>query len=202
MITRWIRLPAGRTRLRACLLALVMSMSFAPAAWSTPCDPTLIPPVPDCELQKQQPIHFSGWETQYWDFYCSGDHPYYWGLNSNIVVNFTWDNSCFSVIENLFGENSPNKFSGLFTNWCINGQSTTVTLGCSNQPPPGFTPACNIVAGPVGDPGCPQSNIQNHCSATLPPICFLTATETCSNGTRYECTADIGIVWCFQCGPQ
>ena len=85
-MTRWIRLPAGRTRLRTCLLALVMSMSFAPAAWSRPCDPTLIPPVPNCKLQKQQPIQFSGWETQYWDFYCSGDHPYYWGLNSNIVV--------------------------------------------------------------------------------------------------------------------
>jgi hypothetical protein len=58
------------------------------------------------------------------------------------------------------------------------------------------------VAGPFDDPGCPQSNIQNHCNSGLPPICFQNFTETCSNGTRYLCTADIGIVWCYQCGPQ
>ena len=202
MKTMSIRLPAWRALLRACLLALVMSMSFAPAVSSTPCDPTIFQPVPECAPQQQQAVRFSGWETQYWDFYCTSDHPYFWGLSSSVMLNFTWDNSCFSAIENVFGETAANKFSGLFTNWCIDGQNITVTLGCSKQPPPGFAPACNIVGGPFGDPGCPQSNIQNHCSSGLPPICFLNFTETCSNGTRYLCTADIGIVWCYQCGPQ
>jgi hypothetical protein len=67
-------------------------------------------------------------------------------------VNFTWDNSCFSVIENVFGEIAPNKFSGLFTNWCT-AQDVTVTLGCSSHPPPGFAPGCNIVGERVGRSG-------------------------------------------------
>ena len=174
-------------------------LSYHLTLGSTPCDPSIFSPVPDCEPQQQAPVSYTFWETQYWDYYCSGDHPYFWGLSSNIPVNFTWDNSCFSVIENVFGEIAPNKFSGLFTNWCT-AQDVTVTLGCSSQPPPGFAPACNIVGERVGDPGCSQSNIQNHCSSGLPPICFQTFSETCSNGDRYFCTADVGFIWCYQCG--
>jgi len=190
--------PAGGTLLQAALLALVTSVIFVSTAWGTPCDPTIFQPVPDCEPQKQAPVSYSFWETQYWDYYCTGDHPYFWGLSSNVILNFTWDNSCFSAIENVFGETSANKFSGLFTNWC-GAQDIVVTLGCSSQPPPGFA-SCNITGSPVGDPGCPQSNIQNHCSSTIPPICFQTSIETCGNGTRYYCTADVGFVVCYQCG--
>jgi hypothetical protein len=100
-------------------------LSYHLTLWSTPCDPSIFSPVPDCEPQQQAPVSYTFWETQYWDYYCSGDHPYFWGLSSNIRVNFTWDNSCFSVIENVFGEIAPNKFSGLFTNWCT-AQDVTV----------------------------------------------------------------------------
>ena len=112
MTTMSIRLPARRPLLRACLLALVMSMSFAPAVWSTPCDPTIFQPVPECAPQQQTAVRFSGWETQYWDYYCTSDHPYFWGLSSSVMLNFTWDNSCFSAIENVFGETAANKARG------------------------------------------------------------------------------------------
>jgi hypothetical protein len=191
------RLPARRVPAWAWLLAFVMSMSFASAVWGTPCDQSIFQPVPDCVPQQQAPVHFDDSETQYWDYYCTGTHPYFWGLSSGYMKNFTWDSWCFSAIENVFGENFPSKFSGLFTNWCT-GHDITVTLGCSSQPPPGFAPACNFVGDPVDDPGCPQSNIQNHCASGF-PICFQTATETCGNGDRYFCTGDVGLVWCYKC---
>jgi hypothetical protein len=155
--------------------------------------------IPDCQEQVQAPIGYSGWQTSGWAYYCTGDHPYYWGLGYNYAVNFSFDNTCFSVIENIFAEGTPNKFDATLTNWCLDDQSITVTLGCSAQPPPGFGPACNYVGNPVSDPGCPTSNIANHCSSTNPAVCFQTSTETCSNGTTYSCTTDLLVTWCYQC---
>jgi hypothetical protein len=185
---------------RAVLLAVAISIGISSAAWATPCDPTIFQPVPDCQVQTQTPVRYDGWDTSYWAFYCGGDHPYFWGMSSGWILNFTWDNSCFSAIENVFGETEANKFSVLFTNWCITHQYVTVSLGCSKQPPPGFPPACNTVGDAVADPGCKQGTPSNHCSSTNPPICFETVTETCDDGTRYFCTADIGFVWCYKCG--
>ena len=124
-------------------LLIVAAMTCTPlAAWAhTPCDPTFMSPVTNCELQTQAPVHYGSWETQGWAYYCTGDHPYYWGPNANYYENFTWDSSCFSVAENWWAEGSPNKFDATITNWCINpgGQKITVTLGCSKDPPPAIS---------------------------------------------------------------
>jgi hypothetical protein len=187
-------------RVRRLLGALLLAALLAPAgALASPCGPYTTGNIPDCELQQQAPVPYSALETQGWAYYCTGDHPYFWGLSSNYPGDFTWDNSCFSAIENVFPETTPNKFDATFTNWCLSAENIVVTLGCSSQPPPGFGPSCNETGDPVSDPGCPQSNISNHCSSTNPPVCFQTATETCSDGTTYSCTADQGIVWCYKC---
>ena len=199
MIATWKRRHLRRVG-RAALLAIAIGAGLVTTAWATPCDPTIFQPVPDCELQVQQPVKYSGWDTAYWDFYCTGDHPYFWGMAAGWIVNWTWDNSCFSGIENVFGEGQSNKLSALFTNWCVSTQPLTVTLGCSKQPPPGFEPACNPVGDPVSDPKCKEGTPINHCSSSNPPICFQNVIETCSDGTRYLCTADVGIVWCYKCG--
>jgi hypothetical protein len=185
---------------QAGLLAFAISVTITATAWSTPCDPTIFQPVPDCEPQQQKAVSYSFWESSYWDYYCTGDHPYFWGLQLGWPVNFTWDNSCFSVIENVFGEGPPNKFSGLFTNWC-RAQDVVVTLGCSSQPPPGFEPSCNFVGGPVSDPKCPDDGPPtNHCAPGNFPVCFQNSNETCADGSRYFCTAVLGVVWCYKCG--
>lgn len=185
---------------RDVLLAVLLVFGLpATKALASPCGP-YVTNIPDCEPQVQAPVSYSGWETQGWAYYCTGDHPYFWGLSSTYAGDFTWDNSCFSGIEDVFGENQANKFDGTFTNWCLTTQSIVVTLGCSKQPPPGFGPTCNYVGGPVDDPGCTSSNIQNHCSSTNPPVCFQTSSETCSNGTTYSCTTDLAVTWCYQCG--
>jgi hypothetical protein len=189
-----------RLRRQARLLAFAITMSFRSTAWCTPCDPSIFQPVPDCELQQQKAVHYSFWESSYWDYYCTGDHPYFWGLRAGWPVNFTWDNSCFSVIENVFGEGEANKFSGLFTNWC-DAQDVVVTLGCSSQPTPGFDPTCNIVGTVLHDPGCPLDGpAMNHCAPGNFPFCFQTSRETCSDGTQYLCTTELLVTWCYKCG--
>ena len=183
-------------------LLIGTAMTLTPvAARAEPCDPTIMSPVPDCEPQPQAPVHYDSWQTHGWDYYCTGDHPYFWGLSSDYLSNFTWDSTCFSVAENWFGEGPPNKFAATITNWCINpdGQQITVTLGCSKDPPPGYLPQCTTVGGAVQDPGCGQSNVRTFCNGTSPPVCFLTYSETCPNKTTYECTADNGFAWCQQC---
>jgi hypothetical protein len=35
--------------------------------------------VPDCQEQVQAPVSYTGWQTQGWAYYCTGDHPYFWG---------------------------------------------------------------------------------------------------------------------------
>jgi hypothetical protein len=96
--------------------------------------------VPDCQQQVQAPVGYSGWQTQSWAFICLGGinpHQYFWGLAfGGVIEDFSFDNSCFTVTENIFAENSPQEFNALITNWCINSQFITVTLGCSTQPPP------------------------------------------------------------------
>jgi hypothetical protein len=180
-------------------LACGLLLAAAPAA-AGPCGPYFNGDIPDCEPQVQAPVQYSGWETQGWAYYCTGDHPYYWGLSySNFAGNYTWDNSCFSGIQNEFFEDQPNKFDATFTNWCLDTQSIVVTLGCSKQPPPGYGATCSYSGGPVSDPGCAQSNVQNHCSATNPPVCFQTFSETCGDNSKYTCTTDLLVTWCYKC---
>lgn len=182
-----------------------VALALAPSlSWATPCDPGDTPPIPNCELQVQAPVPYTGWETQTYDYYCTGDHPFFWGIGTSYyILNWTWDNSCFSGIENYFGEVGvfPNKFSGTFTNWCLKDEDIVVTLGCSSTPPPGYGPTCKSSGVPVGDPGCPTSNPQNHCSRGNVPVCYQTYTETCSDNTKYDCTILFGIATCTKCDP-
>ena len=184
------------------LIGAAMSITPLPA-WAAPCDLSYQTPVPECEPQPQAPVQYNSWQTHGWAYYCTGDHPYFWGLPSDYIEDFTWDSSCFSVAENYFAEGPPNKFDATITNWCINpgGQKITVTLGCSKVPPPGYQPSCTTVGGSVADPGCKQANVRTFCRGS-PPVCFLTYTETCANNTNYECTADNGFAWCQQCAAN
>ena len=36
-------------------------------------------PIPNCEVQTQAPVPYGRAETKGWAYYCTGDHPYYWG---------------------------------------------------------------------------------------------------------------------------
>ncbi len=135
----------GRTRWSspACLAgsAVVIALT-SPPAWADACDsnntnpiPILPAKIPNCELQVQPPLKFSGLATKGWAFYCAGDHPYYWGLSQGFSPSFTFNNSCFSVAENTATENADNgKFDATFTNWCLKSETITVTLACTDKP--------------------------------------------------------------------
>ena len=169
-----------------------------PTAWSDVCTP---PPfgagIPQCEVQKMQPVPYGAWHTKGWAYYCTGDHPFYWGLQQGFIGSYNWDESGFTGTENEFYD-GPNKFDGTFTNWNFSQQNLTVELACSAVPQPGIQ-GCSTTGGPVGDPGCPQSNIQNHCTGGSLPLCMQTYTETCSTGVSYDCSIVDGIAWCLQC---
>jgi hypothetical protein len=156
-------------------------------------------PIPDCQPQVQAPIKYGWWETQGWAYYCSGDHPYFWGLAAGYPGDYSTNNSCFSSIENEFDEGTPNKFDATFTNWCWADEEIVVTLSCSDIEPPAWSGGCTTTGGPVPDPGCPQSNAHNYCTTVkFPPVCFQTYNETCGS-TTYDCTVDLLATWCFQC---
>ena len=92
--------------------------------------------VPNCQQQVQAPVSYTGWQTQGWAYYCTGDHPYFWGLRqSGACGSVSFDNSCFTVTEDAIAEGTdPSKFDGTITNWCFSTQSIIVTLGCFNVP--------------------------------------------------------------------
>ncbi|MCC3247139.1 hypothetical protein LG047_17770 [Methylocystis sp. WRRC1] len=181
------------------LVALLVSPTEATAG-ACPVDHWGNPMVPNCQEQQMGPVHYGGWDTKGWAYYCTGDHPYFWGLaNPGTLFNYNKNNNCFSVSENLFAETTPNKFDATFTNWCFKGEDITITLGCSSVPQPGAGSCSKIVGGAVKDPGCAQSNVRNYCLPGPQPVCVQEFNETCSNGTKYTCTIDQLVTWCFQC---
>lgn len=91
--------------------------------------------IPDCELQVQQQVYFPKSYTSGWAFYCTGDHPYFWGYQYSFWPSYTFDNSCFTVTENIFYED-VGKFDATITNWCIKPENIVVTLACSSKPQP------------------------------------------------------------------
>lgn len=91
--------------------------------------------IPNCELQVQQQLYFPASYTSGWAFYCTGDHPYFWGYQYSFWPSYTFDDSCFTVTENIFFEDT-NKFDATLTNWCIKPENITVTLACSSTPQP------------------------------------------------------------------
>jgi len=188
---------AVRLALRAAALGLVLMLLPEPAK-ADPCQTGAYEPIPDCVLQQQAPVNYKGWQTSGWAYYCTGDHPYFYGLQQGYIDSYTWDNSCFTVTEDIFVD-GPNKLDVTITNWCLKEETITVTLGCSSKPPPGVA-SCTTVGGPVSDPGCPQSNVKNYCSRGPVPVCFQTYQETCANKTSYFCTMTFGVAYCLQCG--
>lgn len=188
--------------MRSASWTLLPCAAFAMLVGASPlradvCDPDPFGnPIPDCEPQVQKPVTYSTWKTSGWAYYCTGNRPYFWGLRENQVGAFTWDNSCFSVTENVFYDDF-NKLDVTATNWC-RVQELTVTMACSGAPPPSFR-KCGTEGEQVGDPGCPQTNIQNHCSSGLPSFCAQTYDEICSDGTKWSCTNTFGIAWCLKC---
>jgi hypothetical protein len=193
---------AGGFALRvAALLALAPILLPTPAlAQHNPCEPGYNDPIPSCELQPQIPVPFSSWQTSGWAFYCTGDHPYFYGMQEGYYDAFSWDNKCFSVIENEF-DDGVNKLDVTMTNWCFKKEDITLTLACSSTPPPGIAP-CTLTGGAVKDPGCPQSDVTNYCSSSNPPVCVQTYVETCSNNVTYFCTLDVAFSYCLQCVPN
>lgn len=203
---------AMRSRAAACLLLLaaLFASSWLNSARAAVCDG-----IPECEPQVQAPVPFGRAETQRWDFYCTGDHPYFWGIwwynqPNNAPADQTWDwtsqagqKSCFWPNAEWGGpeQGHPSKFSIETTNWC-GADALRVTLACSKSlPPGGGINGCTPDSGIVADPGCPTTWEQNNCQNSGVPVCFENALETCSDGTKYGCTALFGIVWCQQCAP-
>jgi hypothetical protein len=190
-------MPHRSTTRLALFLGVLTVIAYPSGSGAAPCDG-----VPHCAPQVMAPVHYSAWQTSGWAYYCTGDHPYYWNNDSILGFgnNFSFDNSCFSVIENPFAEGNTqqSKMDATITNWCLKGEDITVTLGCSQQPQQG--PSCpgnNTTVGP--DPGCPmQGSPANHCSNTNPPVCIQTWTEQCADGPAY-CTDDLLSVWCIVC---
>jgi hypothetical protein len=165
------------------------------------CDNSAAPP--DCQQQIQSAVPYSGWESNTWAYYCTGDHPFYWGpSNSSDTGNFQVLTPNYTFIESIFAENgSPNKMDALFTNWSIYTQQLVVALACSDQPPP-QAQVCNNPGNPVADPGCAESNAHVYCSGRV-PVCFTLYEETCTGGQTYQCTNETGlVVWCQPCGAS
>jgi hypothetical protein len=106
-------------------------MAYPGSVLSAACDG-----VPDCQSYVQAPIHYGGWETRGWAYYCP-NNLYYW--------NYSKNNHCFMVSENSYAENYASKFDATITNWCFKGEDISITLGCSAQQPPRCDSGCVAV---------------------------------------------------------
>jgi hypothetical protein len=188
-----------RTSIAWLLVGLAMMLLPSQALARDPCTDSYIT-IPNCELQVQQPVQYKGWHSSNMNYYCTGDHPYYWGLEQSFIRSFTFDNSCFTATENIWGDD-VNKLEVLITNWCLNTQDITLTLACSATPQPG-TAFCATEGGPVSDPGCPQGTVKNICSRGVVPVCIQLYKETCANKVSYQCQTTFGITACLQCVPD
>ncbi|MGD9507542.1 MAG: hypothetical protein AB7O95_10265 [Geminicoccaceae bacterium] len=141
--TGWRRTMIGKSGRAglAALFAFGAAMLGGGAARADACDskPTASHPlyerIPDCELQVQAPVDYGTLHTSGWAYYCTGDHPYFWGYDYSFSPSFTFDNTCFSVAENVFFED-PSKFDATITNWCDKPETIIVTLACSSRKQP------------------------------------------------------------------
>jgi hypothetical protein len=175
-----------------------MTLLPAPVLARDPCQPDDMFPIPNCESQVQAPVTYTWWQSRQTSYYCKGDHPYFWGLAQDYFFAYTWDNSCFTVTENIFLDDF-NMLSVLVTNWCLKTEDITVTLACSATPQPG-TAFCPTTGGPVSDPGCPQQGAsRTFCGKGPIPICTLMYKETCANQVSYQCQNTLGVAYCLRC---
>jgi hypothetical protein len=87
----------------------------------------------NCQLQLQGALLYTGWQTQGWAFHCTGDFPYFNGLNNGNEESFIWFNSCFTVTENpTFEEGDSSKFDMYATNWCLDSEDLVIEVACYN----------------------------------------------------------------------
>ncbi|GJG89428.1 hypothetical protein tb265_46090 [Gemmatimonadetes bacterium T265] len=170
--------------------------------------------IPNCELQQQAPVSYGGWgktKTRGWAYYCTGDHPYFWGVEYAGMYNrWVQTNSCFETSENPWAQaGDPGKLDVTVTNWCVKTEDYVISLACSSTQPPELDPTCGskISGAPVfAEPGCPKSNVKTFVrSSGSFPATFQIWEETCSpvNGVtqHYSCSLDeaIGLLQCSPC---
>jgi hypothetical protein len=203
-----------KTSMRPRAVCLLLLAALFAHQWSNSAKAAVCDGIPECEPQVQAPVPFGAWETKGWAFYCTGDHPYFWGLwwydPINAPANQTYDwssatgqKSCFISPTEWAGpeEGNPSKLNISTTNFC-NADELRVTLACTKSLPPGGSiNGCTPDSGILADPGCPTTWENNNCQNGAVPVCFQNAIETCSDGTKYGCTALFGAVWCQRCAP-
>ena len=198
-----------RIRMRARAARLLLLAALLAPQWPNPAGAGACDGIPDCEPQVQERVPFARAETKYMDFYCVGDHPYAWGMWWYDGSGQTWDwtsdageKSCFAFQSEWAGpeDGHPSKYSlGAVNLWCA-ADAYRVTIACSKQMPPSAgVNGCIPDGGIVADPGCPTTWEHNNCQNTGIPVCFQNVIETCSDGTKYACTAELGFVWCQHC---
>jgi hypothetical protein len=78
-----------------------------------------------CQDQVQPGVFFDVLQSLTLMMLCEGDHSHF----QPGIGGVQWDNTCFSVIEDIFSESDGN-FHGIFTNWCTSTQTVVVTLAC------------------------------------------------------------------------
>src|ERR1700712_5332940 len=85
--------------------------------------------IPDCALQTQSEIGYSGLQTKGWAYHCTGARPYFWGSNyAGVSDSYSFGNTCFSVTENGFAETDAGKFDATITNWCLKHEDFIVSI--------------------------------------------------------------------------
>jgi hypothetical protein len=181
---------------------MLATLALPSVGHADPCVDSQSPP-PNCQTQTTAPVYYSFWDSKTWAYYCTGDHPYYWGINTDgnksDVIGYEIVPYGFTTVESEFDENTPSKLDAFFTNWST-GQNLVVQIACSNVPPP-QAKVCDTTGSPVvGDPGCMQSQARQYCSGGPTPVCFTLFLETCNNQQTYQCT-EISILpaYCQAC---
>ena len=162
-------------------------------AWHIPGESS--PAVPACIAVAQAPVYFGFLHSHVTTYPCPDDHPYFW------PPHYTWDSACFSCVDWTTSPPPPKALTVQCTNWC-SGRDIHVTSACSQL---AFNDGCANQVTLTSDPGCPVRNQITHC-AGVPPVCFITWNEACSQGSyagySFSCTADQGFVFCTGCnGP-
>jgi len=180
-----------------------LALGCALLAWSVGASAELCKGIPDCQPQTMSAVRYGPLDTKGYAYYCSGERPFYWNPDTTLGLfghNFRIDNGCFTVSENPFAEDQPDKFDATITNWCAKHETLTITIGCSSMPQ---TVACTTNALKVTkDPACPMvaGTYKNFCSPGPIPACVQVWQESCSTGPAY-CTDDLTGVWCYTCQP-
>jgi hypothetical protein len=179
----------------AAFIGLATWQGEAPAAAQVPtvpgheCDK-----VPSCVVQTMETFTLTGWGSASKDFYCTGEHPYFWA--------FSYTQTGYPSVSNIASSSSgdPDWVRILFTNWNpFQTDQVIVTLGCSKDSQWGH-------CGPGGsNPGCPEvpGSAKVYCNHVRGvPLCIHTFNERCpQTGQLYTCTMGplIPVAWCQAC---